>query len=111
MVIIDLDIHSLQALAVSFGAGLAVEVGYDDAVDAEPLSDELVPETDDVHIVGDAQVVADLVLLDVNGADHYYDFGIVLHLKQHLELAIRLESREDTACVIVVEEFAAEFEV
>ena len=111
VVVVDLDAHVLQALAVGFGAGLSVEVGDDHAVHAEAAGHELVPQAQHVHVVGDAQVAADLVLLDVHGADHDDDFKIVLQLVEHLELAVRLEPGEHAAGVVVVKQLAAEFHV
>ena len=92
VVVVDLDAHLLQALAVGLRAGLAVEVGDDDAVHAQTAVQEGVPEAEDVHVVGDAQVAPHLVLLDVHGADDDDDLRVVLHLHQHLELAVRLET-------------------
>ena len=111
MVVIDLDPHALQALAVGFRTCLAVEMGDHHAVDAEATVHELVTEAQHVHIVGYSQVAAHFVLLDVNRTDDYDDFRIVFHLHQHLQFAVRLKSGEDAACVIVVEKLAAEFQV
>ena len=111
VVVIDLDVHAFQALPVGFGAGLAVEVRDDHAVHAEAAGHELVPQAEDIDVIGDAEVAADLVLLDVHGADDDDDFSIILHLHQHFQLAVRLEARQDAAGVEIVEELAAEFHV
>ena len=111
VVVVHLDVHALQALAVGVRAGLAVVVGHDDAVDAEAARHEFVAQAQHVHVVGDAQVIADLVFLNVDGADHDDDLEVVLQLVEHLELAVRLESRQDAAGVVVVEELAAELHV
>ena len=103
VVVIDLDAHRLQAFPVGHGAGLAAEMGDDDAVHAEPAVHELVAETEDVHVVGDPEVRPDLVLLDVHGADDDDDLRVILHLHEHLELAVRLEARKDAAGVVIVE--------
>ena len=71
MVVIHADVHVLQALAVGFGAGLAVEVGNDNAVYAEVTGQEFVPQAQHIHIIGNAKVRADLVFLYVYG--RYYD--------------------------------------
>ena len=111
VMVIHPDVHAFQALAIGVRAGLAVVVGDDDAVDAEAALHELVAQAQHVHVVGDAEVVADLVLLDVDGADHDHDLQIVLQLVKHLELAVRLESRQHAAGMVVVEEFAPELHV
>ena len=81
------------------------------AVDAEATVHEFIPKAEYIHVVGNAQVAAHFVLLDVNRTDDYDDFRIVFHLHQHFQLAVRLEAGEDAACVIVVEKLAAEFQV
>ena len=111
MVVIHLDAHVLQTLAVSLGAGLSVEVRDDHAVDAEVAGQEFIPEAKDVHVIGDAQVLAHLVLLDVNCADDDDNLYVVLELHEHLELTVRLETGEYAAGVKVVEEFAAKLHV
>ena len=111
IVVIDLDAHALEALAVGVGAALAVVVGDDDAVDAEVAGDEFVAEAEDVYVVGDAEVVADLVFLDVHRTDDDDDLEVVLQCVEHFEFAVRLEPGEHPAGVVVVEELAAEFHV
>ena len=103
MVVIDFDAHAFQALPVGDGAGLTAEVGDDNAVDAEAAVHEFVPETEDIHVVGDAEIRPDLVLLDVHGADDDDDLRVILHLHEHLELTVRLEARKDAAGVVIVE--------
>ena len=72
---------------------------------------EFVAEPEHVHVVGDAQVGPHLALLDVCGTDDYHYFRAVAQLGQHPELAVRLETRENPACVVIVEELASEFEI
>ena len=86
-------------------------MGDDNAVHAEAALHELVAEAEDVHVIGDAEVRPDLVLLDIHGADDDDDLGVILHLHEHLELAVRFEARKDAAGVVIVEEFAAELHV
>ena len=111
IMVIDLDAHALQALAVGVRAGLPVVMGDDDAVHAESAVHELVAQAQHVHVVGDTQVIADLVLLNIHGADHDHDLQIVLQLIEHFEFAVRLEARKHAAGVVIIEQFAAEFHV
>ena len=98
-------------MAVGVGAGLAVVVGDDDGTDQETAAHELVAKTQNVHVIGNAEVTADLVLLDVNGTDDDDDFTVVYELAEHLELAVRLETGQYAAGVIVVEKLASELHV
>ena len=52
-----------------------------------------------------------LILLDRAGADRDYDLGLILHLAQHPNLAVRHEPGQHARRVIVVEQLAAEFEI
>ena len=111
MVVIDLDAHRFQAFPVGHGAGLAAEMGDDNAVYAEAAVQEFVAEAEDVHVVGDPEVCPDFVLLDVHGADDDDDLGVILHLHEHFEFTVRLETRQDAAGVVIIEEFTAELHV
>ena len=111
MVIIHLDAHILQTLAVGFCAGLAVEVGDNDAVYAQIPLQKLVPQTENVHIVRDAQITSNLVFLNVYGTDDNDNLYVVLKLKEHLHLTVRMEAGENTAGMIIVKQFAAEFHI
>ena len=111
MVVVDFDSHVLQALAVGFCAGLAVEVGDYHAVDAEVSLHELVPKAKHVHIVGNAQIRADFILFYIYGRYDDDNLKVFLELHKHLQLGIRLKSREDAAGVVVVEQFAAKLHI
>ena len=69
VMVIDPDVHLLQAFAVGFGTALAIEMGDDHAVDAKAARKEFLPQAQDIHVVGDSQVVTDFVLFDVHRTD------------------------------------------
>ena len=68
-------------------------------------------EAENVHVVGDAEIGAYFVLLDVGSAYDDDDFCFVGELREHPQLAVRLKSGQNPRCVIVVEQLAAEFEI
>ena len=111
VVIVHLDVHVLQALAVSICACLAVVVGYDNTVDAKAAGDKLIPKAQYIYVVGDSKVAAYLVLFNIYRTDDDYNLCVVLHLHQHLKLAVRLKAGKNAAGMEVVEEFSAEFHV
>jgi len=90
---------------------LAVVLRDDDAADVEADGAEGVDQAHDVEIVGDAEIAAALVHLDVRGVDGDDDFRLILELQQHLHLAVGLEAGQHARGVIVVEQLAAELEV
>ena len=109
--IIGLDAHPFQTFAIGRGPGLTVVVGDDDAAHQEAALHEHLAQAQHVLVVGDAQVAALLVLLDVRGTDDDDYLRIVLQLREHLQFAVGLEARQDTTGVVVVEKLTAEFKV
>ena len=111
VMIVDLDAHAFQTLAVGIGAGLAVVMGDDHRTHHEAAAHELVAQAKDIHVIGDAEIAADLVLFNVNGTDDDDDLAVVYELREHLELVVRLEARQHAAGVVIVEKLASELHV
>ena len=109
--VIHLDAHALETLAVGVGAGLTVVVGDHHGIHHETTAQELLAQAEHIHIIGDAQVATHLVLFDVDGADDDDDLGNINQLGEHLQLTVGLETGQHAAGVEVVEELAAEFEI
>ena len=103
VVAISPDAHALQLVAEGDGAALSVVVGYHHGIDLHPPSDELVAQAYHVHVIGDPQVLAHLVLLYVYGADYNDNLSPVPEPFEHTQLAVGLESRQYTACVEIIE--------
>ena len=55
--------------------------------------------------------MADLVLFDVSRIDGNEDFGLVSHLKEHTELAVRCKAGQDPGGVVVVKKLSSEFQI
>ena len=72
---------------------------------------ELPPQAKDILIIGDAQVGASLVLLDVRGADDYHYLYAVTQLLEHAQLAVRKETGQYTTGMMVIKEFASQLEI
>ena len=108
---IHFDAQSLEAVTVCIGAGLAVVMRDDDTVDHESTAHELVAQTQHIDVIGDAKVAAHLVLLDVNSADDDDNLCHVAQLGEHLQLDVRLETRQNTTRVEVIEQLPAKFQI
>ena len=111
IVYIGRDIHTAQALAESVGTALAVVMRDNDRADHKATVDELAAEAEHVFVVGNAEVVADFVFLNIDSADNYHDFGPVAELAEHFQLAVGLKTGQNAACMIIVEELAAKLEI
>ena len=108
---IGADAQHLEPLAEGIGDGLAAVVRDDDAADVQADAAEGVDQAQGVVLVGDAEVAAALRALDIIRGDGDDDLRLVLHLEQHLHLAVRLEAGEHARGVVVVEQLAAEFQI
>ena len=86
-------------------------MSHNHAADIEADILELSAKSEHVFVVCDTEVSADLVLLDVFCTDDYDDFRFILQLLEHIELAVRLEARQNSAGVIIIKQFTSEFEV
>ena len=107
----DPDAQHLEALDELLGGALLAVVGDHDAADVEADAPEGVDEAQGVLVIGDPQIAAALGALDVVRREHDHDLRVVLHLQQHLHLAVRLKARQNPGGVIVVKELPAEFQI
>ena len=94
-------------MAELVGSPLAVVMGNDYRAHHEVSFHELVAQAEHVFVVGDAQVGAHLILLDVFGTDDDDYLDAVAQLGKHAQLAVRLEPREYARGMMVVKELAA----
>ena len=92
VMVIDLDAHVFEALAIEVGRLLSVVVGDDNAADVESAVDELGAQSQYVLVIGDAEILSDLVLLDVEGTDDDEYLGVAGQLLQHVQFAVGLEA-------------------
>ena len=108
---VDLQAHRGHALFKHDGRGLLRVLGQDDRADIQAETAEHVDQAHDVRVIGDAQIAAAFVLFDVVGADSDDDLRLLLELKEHLDLVVRLKARQHARSVVVVKELAAEFQI
>ena len=105
------DAQLLQAGLKEFGGVLAGKLGDDYAAHVEPFLGKIVDEAQNVCVVGDSQIPADLIFLDIPSADDDDDLSLVGQLHEHLQLAVRGKSRQNPRGVKIVEELAAELQI
>ena len=105
------DAQRLQAFLKRFDLGRGGVHRHADAAHKQPHALERVDQPQNVHIVGDAVVAAQLAADDILGIDGDDDLGLVFQLQQHLQLGVRLEPRQHARGVVVVKQFAAKLHV
>lgn len=108
---VGFDAEAFEAHTEVIGGALAVVVGDHDGADFETAVDEGVAQAQDVLVVGDAEVGANLVFDDVLGADYDDDFNLVADFAEHAQLGVGLEAGQHAAGVVVVEKFASQLEI
>ena len=72
---------------------------------------EVVDQFDRIRVVGDAEIRADLLALDVAGEDAQDDVGLVLEVVQQAHLDARVEPGQNARGVHVEQQLAAELQV
>ena len=103
--------QTLKTLAESIGTGLTVIVGNHHRSDQKATGLELLTQTQHIHIVGNTQITAYLVLFNIQCTDYDNNLGTVTELHKHTQLTVRLETGQNAAGVMVIEEFSSELEV
>ena len=107
----DGDAAGLKLVAELERGGLAVETGDDHGADVDAPGAEGVDELEGVVVVGDAEVRAHFLALDVLGVDAEDDLGLVAEGAEEAEFGVGVVTGEDAGGVVVEHQFAAEFEV
>ena len=89
---IGFDVHFFKLLAENIGSSLCLIMRNDNAAYHKPAVSKFVFEAQNVHVVGYAQITANLVFLNVLGADDYDDFRIICKLHKHTQFAVGLKT-------------------
>ena len=108
---VSLDALTLQTLLESDGSRLTVIMGNDNRPHHETTVLELATKTQHGLIVSNTQVGTLLVLLDVGGTDYDNNLNAIADFLKHAQFAIRLETRQNTTGVVVIEKLTSQFQV
>ena len=111
VVAVGLNAIALKTLLKLCGSRLTIVVSDDNRSYHESAILKFAAKAEYILVVGNAQVGAFLVFLNVGSADYDDDLNAVANFLKHAQLAVGQESRQYAACVVVVEEFTAELEV
>jgi len=100
-----------QLLAEGHGRRLLGILRDDHIGDQQAAVAEGVDQAGDILVIGDAEIAADLGFFDIIRIDGNDDLGHVLELLEHADFAVRLEARQDTGGMEVIEQLAAELQI
>ena len=76
--LVDADAEVFQLVLEQLRRMLSAVLGDDDAADIQPDGAEGVDQAHDVHVIGDAEIAAAIVELDMLGTDGNDDLCLVL---------------------------------
>ena len=105
------DAHALQTGLECLGHGLVMEAGQHHAGNIQTEAAENIDEADHIPVIGNAQVTADLIFLNIVGVDGNDHLHLVLQLQQHPQLAVRLEAGQYPGCMVIVIQLAAKLQI
>ena len=105
------DTQALEPALKSHRGTLTGIAGQHHTAHIQSILTESVDQAHDLKIVGDTQIAAALVLLNVVGVDCDDDFRLFLELDQHTHLAVWQEAGQHTGSMEIIEQLAAEFKV
>ena len=98
-------------MAELVGSMLTVVMGDNHGTHHEVATHEFLPQSQHILVVGDAQVGTYLVLHDVLCRYHDDNFQLVAQLRKHPQLRVGAETWQHAAGMVVVEEFATQFQI
>ena len=108
---IDLDAETFQAVLVSIRARLAIIVSDDYPTGIQSYFFEFIAQTENILIVSDTEITSHLVLFNIKGTDDHDNFCTITELHEHTQLAIRKETRQHAAGMVIIEQFTPKFKV
>ena len=100
-----------QALQKGLSGLLSGVLGDDDTADVEPHAAERVNQTQDIFVVGDAQVAPHFARFNMRGVDGNDNFHVVFELLQHTDFAVGLKAGKNARGMEVIKELAAELQI
>ena len=108
---VSLDAFALQTLFEGDGGRLAIIMSDDNRPHHETTVLELTTKAQHVLIVCNAQVGTLLVLLYIGCTNHNNNLDAIADFLEHTQFAVRLEPRQNSAGMVIVKKFTAQFEV
>ena len=108
---IDRDIQLFQAVLEQKGTFLSWELRNNNTADKKSLLTVSSDQTDDIRIISNSEIPADLVLFNIFGTDRKDDLSLVAEFFQKTEFTVGFKSRKNAGGVVVVKELSAKFKV
>ena len=86
-------------------------LGEHHAAHIQPKLTECINQAQHFVIIGNTQVSAHFICLNITGIDGDNDFYIVFQLLQHANFAVRLKPRQHTRRMKIVKQLAAKLQI
>ena len=108
---IDADAAPFQLVFENGGRRLLLVAGDDHGAHLDAPFAQVIDELERIGIIGDAEIRADLLALDVAGVDAQDHIHLVAQLLQQAHLDVRIKSGKDARGMKIPQELAAEFQI
>ena len=108
---VDTDAQILQPPSEEKGAVLPGILCDGYAAHIEAVFMKRVDQAQDVGIIGDAQITAYFIFLNVLCAYDNDQLCLAFELLEHMELGIRRKARKHAGSVIIIKKLAAKFQI
>ena len=98
-----MNADSFQLLPEKVGGRLTGVAGNDHAADIQPFLLIYIDQSEYILIIGDAEVMPDLIPLDIGSIDGNDHFCLIGELKKHLQLTVRCKTRKNTGGMVIIQ--------
>ena len=107
----NLDTEVFEVFLKDISGSLSVILCDNNAADKKTYASEKTDKADNLLVVGDVKVTAELLLLDCLCAYGDNNFRLILKLKEHFQFTVGLEAGQYPCGVVVVKKLTAEFKL
>ena len=111
VVVIDIVAERMQLLFKRQHARLRRVLGKHHTADQQALVGKFINQTNDIKIVGNAEVGTQFCLFNILRTDDNHNFRFLFELQEHLQLTVRLETRQYPGSMEIIKKFTAEFQI
>src|SRR5699024_10637423 len=105
------NVHRLQSVLEENSALLSRKLSDHDAAHVQILLPVRLDQAENIRIICDAEISADLIFLNIFCADRDHDLSLAAQFLEKAELAVRSEAGQDSGRVVIIEKLASELKI
>ena len=100
-----------QLVAECVGRRLAGVLRNDHAVDRNAHRGNIINQTQNFHVIADAEICADFGFFNIARRNGENNFCLLAHFVKQTNLAVGVKARKHARCVVVVKQFSAKLQI